>query len=154
MSLCQQGSATLCIMLVINVGLGGMLMVYKTDMQGDRECLFAELFHSLFSLEDKLNVAQSVIIYFYIMSISIDVYGEGGVRPIWRFPHPHVFPNPCSINRLSILIRLWEKSVCIIQVLLKSKTQTFCVLECWKVAVTVSTSTALTLLEERLFLWQ
>ena len=44
-----------------------MLLVYKAEL------LFAELFHSLFSLDDELNVAKSVIIYFYIMSIFTDV---------------------------------------------------------------------------------
>ena len=33
--------------------------------------LFAELLHSLFSLDDKLNVAQSVIIHIKFMSISM-----------------------------------------------------------------------------------
>ena len=44
--------------------------------------LFAELFHSLFSLDDELNVIQSMIIYFYIMSISINVYGENNVLSV------------------------------------------------------------------------
>ena len=44
-------------------------------MTDNAELLFAELFHSLFSLDDELNIAQSVIFYFHIMLISIDVYG-------------------------------------------------------------------------------
>ena len=39
------------------------------------ELIFVEPFHSLFSLDDELNIAQSVIFYFHIMLISIDVYG-------------------------------------------------------------------------------
>ena len=51
-------------------------MVYNTDMEKS-ELLFAEFFKSLFSLDDILRIAQSVIIYFYSMSISYinDVFG-------------------------------------------------------------------------------
>ena len=37
-------------------------------MTAKAELLFAELFHSLLSLDDELNIAQSVIVYFKFMS--------------------------------------------------------------------------------------
>ena len=49
-----------------------MLLVYKVT--ANAELLFAELFHFLLSLDDELNIAQSLIIYFYLMNMSIDVY--------------------------------------------------------------------------------
>ena len=46
------------------------------------ELLFAELFHSLFSFDDELNIVQSVIIYFMFMSISMmSMGGPGGPVP-------------------------------------------------------------------------
>ena len=40
-----------------------MLMLYSAEVAENSEILFAELLHSLFSLDDKLNVARSVINY-------------------------------------------------------------------------------------------
>ena len=54
-----------------------MLMLYSAEVAENSEILFAELLHSLFSLDDKLNVARSrsVINYSYDMSIiSMYVY--------------------------------------------------------------------------------
>ena len=62
-------------------------------MTENAELLFAELFHSLFLFYDELNVAKSVIIYFYIMSISIDVNGLEDhyqpSQPILELNHVH-----------------------------------------------------------------
>ena len=46
-----------------------MLMLYSADVAENSEILFAELLLSLFSLDDKLNVARSVINYSQDMSI-------------------------------------------------------------------------------------
>ena len=67
-------------------------------MTVNTEFIFAKLFHSLFSSDVKLNIAQSVITYFYIMSIYIDVYDVTLDNPsfyavhwIWLFRHKTFF---------------------------------------------------------------
>ena len=44
------------------------------------ELLFAELFNSLLSLDNKLNNAQSVIIFFKFMSYKIEAIREYTIR--------------------------------------------------------------------------
>ena len=78
----------------------------------NNEILFAELFHSLFSLDDELNVTQSAMIYFNVMSFMCYVSGfalldtpcffhwfldilalvscvYGWSRRCWHFHRPH-----------------------------------------------------------------
>ena len=84
-----------------------MLMVFTLTWQGYRKrwtLLFADLFHSLFSLDNKLNVALISDNLFQIHDYYYDVYVQPTPNspPFWKYNSWVLVPT--SIHRYKLLI--------------------------------------------------
>ena len=85
-----------------------MLMVYKADVvrwQRKLNSYFLELFHSLFSLDDDLNIAQSMIIYFKFMSDTMM-----SMIIIASIIDPKLFPKKIPWPTLLLALELFHHS--------------------------------------------